>query len=184
MAGTVRKVVVSGLLVVAAAGLGSAGWLWWTDWRFIQSTDDAYVHGDISVISAKISGYVRDIPAGDNQPVKAGDVLVVIDDADYRARADQAAAAVEAQRAALLSNDARAALERAMIAQAEANIASAEAERRRAGLELARVRALNTDAWATRQRLETAEADQAKAVAAVARARAALDAERDQIAVL
>jgi len=184
MAGAVRKVVLACVGVAALGGGGLAGWTWWTDWRFIESTDDAYIHGDIPVISAKVGGYVREVRVADNQPVRSGDVLVVLDDRDYRARVDQATAAIEAQRAALASNTARTELQRSVIAQAEAGIASAEAEQRRAGLELARVRSLTTDSWATRQRLETAEADQAKAVAALARARASVTGEHDQVAVL
>ncbi len=184
MVGLRRKLV---WLVAALAGLaggGTAGWFWWTDWRFIEATDDAYIQADISVISAKVVGYVRDLRVTDNQPVQAGDVLVVLDDQDYRAHVDQATAVVEAQQAALVSNAARLGLQGAMIAQAEAGVAAAEAEQRRADLELERVRSLTTGAWATRERLETTQADQAKATAAQVRARAALVAERDQVAVL
>ncbi|MEI8397027.1 MAG: HlyD family secretion protein, partial [Rhodospirillaceae bacterium] len=122
--------------------------------------------------------------ATDNSTVAAGDVLLVLEDGDYRARLERAAAVVEAREAALVSNDARLALARSMIAQAEANVTAAEAEQRRSGFELARVRSLSSDAWATRQRLETVEADQAKAAAGLARVRAALMAERDQVPVI
>jgi membrane fusion protein (multidrug efflux system) len=180
-----RRRLAWGLAAVAAlVGAGIGGWLWWTEWRFLESTDDAYVQADIAVISAKVVGYVRELRVVDNQPVRAGEVLVVLDDQDYRAHVDQGAAAVEAQRAAEVSNDARLELQSAMIAEAEANVAAAEAEQHRAGLELERVRSLTTGAWATRERLETTQADQAKAVAALARARAALVAERDQVTIL
>ena len=59
------------LLVIAillALG-GAAGWYWWTEWRFVESTDDAYVLADTSVISPKIDGYLKDVRVGDNQPV-------------------------------------------------------------------------------------------------------------------
>ncbi len=184
MVGLRRKLVVALVTTAALAGGGTAGWFWWTDWRFLESTDDAYIQADISVIGAKVVGYVRDLRVTDNQAVQAGDVLAVLDDQDYRAHVDQATATVEAQQAALVSNSARLALQGTMIAQAEATVAAAEAEQRRADLEQERVRALTTGAWATRERLETTQADQAKAVAALARARAALAAERDQVAVL
>ncbi len=179
-----KRVVLGGLAVAALLGAANAGWGWWTEGRFIESTDDAYVLADIASISAKVAGYVRELRAESNQPVKAGDVLVVLDDSDYRARVDQAAAGVAAQRAALVSNQARLVWQHAVIEQARAGIVSAEAELRRAALELERSRTLAADSWGTRQRLEVATADQAKAAAALSRARAALSAETNQLGVL
>ena len=178
-----RKVVLAVMIAVALSG-GWSAWRWWSDWRFFQATDDAYVHGDISVISAKIGGYVRGVSVSDNQAVTAGTVLVVLDDGDYRARVDQTVAAIEVQQAALVSNAARQDWQRSVIDQASSQVFAAEAEQRRADQELARVRALTSDAWASRQRLETAVADQAKAAAALARSRAALEGERRQSVVL
>ncbi len=185
MAGAGRKrVVLGGLALAALLGGANAGWGWWTEGRFLETTEDAYILADIAPISAKISGYVRDLPVGNNQPVKTGDVLAVLEDSDYRARVDQAAAGVAAQRAALASNDARLAWQRSVIEQARAGVVSAEAELRRAALELERTRSLTADAWATRQRLEVVTADHAKAVAALSRAKAALTAESDQLGVI
>src|SRR4051794_41448829 len=84
------------LLVIAillALG-GAAGWYWWSEWRFVESTDDAYVLADTSVISPKIDGYLKEVRVGDNQTVGAGDVMFVIDDRDFAAKAAQAEAAV------------------------------------------------------------------------------------------
>ena len=56
------------LLVIAillALG-GTAGWYWWTEWRFVESTDDAYVLADTSVISPKIDGYLKEVRVGEN----------------------------------------------------------------------------------------------------------------------
>jgi multidrug resistance efflux pump len=53
--------------------------------RFLQSTDDAYVGGDISAISAKVSGYIQEIAIKDNMPVKKGELLVRLDARDYQA---------------------------------------------------------------------------------------------------
>ena len=179
-----KRVVLGGIAAVALLGAAGAGWNWWTDWRFLESTDDAYVLADIATVSAKVAGYVRELPVDNNQPVKAGDVLAVLDDTDYRARADQAAAGVDAQRAALASNDARLVWQGSVIEQARAGIVSAEAELRRAKLELDRSDTLAAKAWATRQRLEVAVADRAKAEAALSHARASLTAETDQLGVL
>ncbi len=179
-----KRVVLGGIAAVALLGAASAGWTWWTEGRFLESTDDAYVLADIAPISAKVAGYVRELPVGNNRAVKAGEVLAVLDDADYRARVDLAVAGVAAQRAALASNEARLVWQRSVIEQARTGIVSAEAELRRANPELERTRTLTADAWATRQRLEVAVADQAKAVAGLNRAKAALTAEANQLGVL
>jgi membrane fusion protein (multidrug efflux system) len=172
--------VVLAVVLVAAAG----GWHWWTVGRFLRSTDDAFVQADISAVSPKIQGYVRDVQVADNQEVKAGDVLVVIDEREFAARVDQARATLEVQQAAIAMLATRRTWQQAMIDEAEASVAGAEAEQRRAQLELARQRDLARADVASRQKFETADADLRKAEAAVAHARAALAAERDQLAVL
>ncbi|HYH38950.1 MAG TPA: HlyD family secretion protein [Azospirillum sp.] len=170
--------------MIALSGAGYGGWHWWTEGRFVESTDNAYVQSDISVVSPKVAGYVRDVRVAENQQVAAGDVLVVLDDRDYRAKAAEAEANVAAQKAALGSNEQKLVWQRTQIARAEAELASADAERQRAALAFNRTRSLASDNWTSRQALDTAEADLRKADAAVLKARAALAAERDQIAVL
>jgi len=171
-------------LLLVLAGAAAGGWYWWAVARFVESTDDAFVQADISAVSPKIQGYVRELRVSDNQEVKAGDVLVVIDDRDYAARVDEARATVDAQRAAIAMLDTRRVWQKAVIAQAEASTKSAEAELTRAELELARQRQLAKVDVSSRQKYESADADQRKAEAGLARSRAALAAERDQLAVL
>ena len=76
-------------LVLLAAG-GWYGYNYWVDGRFMISTDDAYVQADMAFISPKISGYVEEVKVGENQPVKVGDPLFVIDQGDYRIAVAQA----------------------------------------------------------------------------------------------
>src|SRR5690606_2067407 len=69
------------LPVIGLALLASGAWYgyhWWTDGRFMVSTEDAYIEGDIAIISPKVSGYVASVTVSDNQIVKAGDPLVVL----------------------------------------------------------------------------------------------------------
>lgn len=84
--------------VLAAASYGA---YWWQTGRFLQTTDDAYVGGDISAISSKVSGYIQQLAVQDNMAVKKGDLLIRIDDRDYRAALAKAAGEVAAQQAAL-----------------------------------------------------------------------------------
>jgi membrane fusion protein (multidrug efflux system) len=176
---------LGGLLLIAVVLVALAGtWYWWRVWRYVESTDDAYVQADISAISPKVEGYVREVRVTDNQQVKAGDVLVVIDDRDFAARVDEARATRDSQRAALAMLDTRRTLQRAVIAETAAAVASAEAELRRSQLELARQRNLAKVDVASRQKFETADADAQKAEAGMVRSRAVLAAARDQLAVL
>src|ERR1700676_3077002 len=81
------------LFIALALGAGT-GWYWWTSWRFQQSTDDAYVQSDITVISPKVEGYIREVRVEENQQVAAGQLLIVVDARDSAARPAKAEAAV------------------------------------------------------------------------------------------
>jgi membrane fusion protein (multidrug efflux system) len=172
------------LLVVVAVVGGGTGWYWWTAWRFQQSTDDAYVQSDITVISPKIEGYIKEVRAADNQTIGAGQVLFVVDDRDFAAKVAQAEAAVATADAAVTTYDSRMDLQRSMIEQAKAEIAAAEADQLRTQRDFQRYTLLAATDFASRQRLEAAEADDRKAAAAVAQKRAALTAAQDQLNVL
>ncbi|MGQ9366367.1 HlyD family secretion protein [Azospirillum sp. ST 5-10] len=175
-----------GLIVVVLllAGAGWAGWSWWTDGRFLESTDNAYVEADITVVSPRIDGYVAAVAVEENQPVARGDVLLRLDDRDFRAKVDQARASAESVRASIATIDSRLALERALIAQAEADVASAEAELARARADRERYAALAGHNFASQQTLSNTVAEAEKARAALNRANAALAAERQQVRVL
>src|SRR5215470_7330896 len=86
-----RKKLAAGLAVVVLALAGVGGWYWWNVLRFRQSTDDAYVQSDVSVISPKIEGYIKKVKVADNQEVAEGAILFVIDDRDFREPAQTAA---------------------------------------------------------------------------------------------
>ncbi|WP_323374657.1 HlyD family secretion protein [Skermanella rosea] len=178
-----RSVLVAAALLVLAGG-GYFGWQWWTVGRFLESTDNAYVHSDISIVSPKIAGYVADIRVIENQEVSAGDILAVIDDSEYRAQEAQADAAVEAAEAAIGSIDSRIILEHSMIVQSRATVAGAEADLHRARQDYDRVKSLVSGDTVSRQRYDTAEADLRKAEAALNKATAGLAAEHDQLGVL
>lgn len=175
------------LLVIAAAalaGAGAYGWDWYTTGRFLEVTDNAYVHSDVVTVAPKIAGYVARVPVDDNQRVAAGDVLLVIDDADYRAKVAQAEAAVQAARASVTVVDSQVALTRSLVKEAEARVESARADQARAQDDLTRYKALNASQYASTQKYQAALADARKAAAAVAQATAALAAERGNLDLL
>src|SRR5262245_32966993 len=126
-----RFVLLAGLVLLLIALVGG-GVYWWRVYRFIESTDDAYVQADISVISPKVEGYVSAVKVTDNQAVHEGDLLVVIDDRDFRARDAEAAAAVAAQQAAIANIDSQGDWQQSEIKRAAAAAANAEVELRHA----------------------------------------------------
>lgn len=178
-----RKILVF-LGITVGLILSVCAYQWATAWRYHQSTDDAYLHSDITSISPKVSGHVSDVAVSDNQSVHKGDVLVRIDDRDYRAKVEEMRAQVEAREAALANLDARLALQRSSILAAEAQIGSASAEVVRSHADLERGKALVREDFVSRQILDTRQADNQKAGAAMRAAQANADAARRQIAVL
>ncbi len=177
------KLIVAVLVLVLASG-GAGGWYWLTVWQFLQSTDDAYVASDVSVISPKVEGYLKEVRVGDNQAVKKGAVLFVIDDSDFAAKAAQAEAAVATEEAAVATYKSRRQLQQAMIAQAQASVQSADADLTRTQQDYKRYAALMSTDFASRQRFEQAQADARKAAAEAAKSHAALAAAESQLGVL
>jgi membrane fusion protein (multidrug efflux system) len=179
-----RKSIVIPLGLVLLAGGAYGGWHWWKVGRFIENTDNAYVQSDTAVMSPKIAGYVREVAVIDNQQVRAGDVLVRIDDIEFAARAAEAEANVAARQAAIVSIDSKITLQAALIEQAAASIDSAQAEVARAQPDYERRKKLVAADFVAKKDFDTAEADLRKAEAELVRARAALSAERGQLVVL
>ena len=88
-----RHIVV---VVAAIAALGAIGWggsAWYASFTRV-STDDAYVEGTVTPVSAKVGGHVVEMLVRDNQAVKRGELLLRIDPRDFQARLEQARAAV------------------------------------------------------------------------------------------
>ncbi|WP_315716610.1 MULTISPECIES: HlyD family secretion protein [unclassified Bradyrhizobium] len=176
------------LLAVIAAlafvALATTRWNAWTGNATTQSTNDAYVRADLTQLSSRVAGEVTKVAVSDFQQVKAGDLLVQIDPADYEAQVSQAEANVEAAQAALdnLSNQVE--LQYATIAQAEAQQVSAGAAEVQARQEEERQQSLSQSEAGTKQRLEQATAAYAKAQADVRASRAVIAAQRHQLEVL
>lgn len=178
-----RKVLLVVAPVLALALIAYGGWYWWTEWRFYQTTDDAYIQADTVVISPQVEGTLNGIKVADNERVKANQVLFTIDDGDYVTRVNQAKAMVATEEATVDTYDSRLALQQAMIDQAVANETVAETEVTRTQLDLKRYTALVSSSVASRQQLDTATADAQKAAAELIRAKAAVVAARNQLAV-
>jgi membrane fusion protein, multidrug efflux system len=107
---------------IAVAAVSYYGYRYWTVGRFQESTDDAYVQADSSILAPKVSGYISAVLVDDNQPVEAGQLLARIDDRDYQTALAQAQANVAAAQADVDNLNASLTEQQAVIAQARATI--------------------------------------------------------------
>jgi len=173
-------------LLALAACLGAArlGHDWWTVGRFMESTDDAYVGGDVTVIAPKVAGFIAQLAVGDNQTVQAGDLLVRLDDRDYRAALARADAAVALQQATLTNLDASRLMQEAVVAQTEAEIASADAEISRSQDDLARYRDLVAKSAVSVESFQQADTTYKQAVATGQKDRAARAAAERELTLI
>jgi membrane fusion protein, multidrug efflux system len=178
-----RQLLFAAGLVFTFAAASFAGY-WLTIGRYIESTDDAYVGGEVTTLSFKVAGLIDAVAIADNQSVRAGDLLLKLDDRDYRAQLTRAEANITARRAAIENVDATRGMRVSMLDQARADLAAAMAEGVRTNYDIVRYRTLSKERVTSRQRFEQAEADDQKARSAVQKAQAALDAAFHQLEIV
>src|SRR5215469_10129890 len=163
-----RFLVPSLVVLLAAAIVATITWNWnaWEGGRVKQVTDDAYVRGDITPLSTKVAGIVRDVKVADYQAVHKGDLIAELEDEDYKAQVAQGGAAVEAAKAAIENNRRQRDLQDAKIERALAGIdqANAQIAAAHAGIEAAQADVVRTRAERARQEalLQTHSATQQK----------------------
>ena len=177
--------MVLGILGLALLGGGSwYGYDYWTDGRFMISTDDAYVQADMAYVSPKISGYVASVPVTENDRVKAGDVLVNMDDGDYRIALEQAEAQIATQEKTLDRIAAQTEAARATLQQAEAQRVSMQAAADNAGRAASRAAQLLKTKVGTQAQVDDTQTALDQANAAVAGADAQIASAKANIGVL
>jgi membrane fusion protein (multidrug efflux system) len=178
-------------------------WRSWNSNRAKQTTDDAYLRTDLTPLSTRVSGTVKSVNVGDYAHVQPGQVLVELNDEDYRANVAQARAALAASKAALAANEDAKGVQAEQIRSAESQVAAAEAAVRAADSGIAaakpdvehatserrRQEALLEAHASTRQRVEAVVADAEKALALLAsreadRARAVASLENAKVGVV
>ncbi|EJL04694.1 MULTISPECIES: HlyD family secretion protein [Pseudomonas] len=150
----------------------------------IQSTDDAYVQADFTVVAPRVSGTVETVSVEDNQWVKKGDLLATLDDRDFVAAVNAAKAQVASAQAGISSLQAHLTQQHATIRQAQAALAADEAALKLASVNHARYRNLATDGSGTVQAQQQAEAQLSIQSASRDKSQAVLEAARQQVDVL
>jgi membrane fusion protein, multidrug efflux system len=119
---SVRRVAFAAAAAVLLAGGAWYGWNYWTFGQYLVSTDDAYVKADSTTVAPKVSGYLHEVLVGDNELVKAGQILARIDDRDFKVALHQAEADVAAAQSAIASKQAQLEIQEAVIDATKATI--------------------------------------------------------------
>lgn len=181
---SLRKPVAIAVVAVLVTASTWYGYGWWSEGRFMVSTDDAYVGADTSIIAPKISGYVKAVPVDNNAAVTAGTPLLLIDDADYSVALKQAEAQVSAEAATVARIEEQIAAGNAQVRQAEAELTSAQALATNANVTSERATALAGRKVGTQQAADDARAALLQANAGVEAARAGVNTAEANVAVL
>jgi membrane fusion protein (multidrug efflux system) len=169
------------LLIAAAVGYG---WHYWTITQFLESTDDAYVQADSTIVAPKVSGYLQSVEVSDNQSVKAGQLLAQIDDRDYVAALNQAKADVAGAQADIANLAASLEQQQAVIAQARDTVNLDQAKLTYAQQENDRYTTLANHAAGSVELAQQAVSRLAAARATLEHDTAAVQAAEKQVAVL
>lgn len=178
-----RPLVIGGIVLVAAI----AGLWFWLSSRNQVGTDNAHLDGHVVPVTARVTGYVKNVRIAENQVVNAGDTLIDLDDRDLRMRLAQADADLDALLATIgdgtSAGQSRAQLEaaRATAAAAQAAVARAESNAERATNDAGRYRALAATNTVSRQQLDNAEAAARAADAELTAARRNAQAAAEQV---
>ena len=179
-----RKLLLVGAAAAALTGASWYGYDYWTIGRFLVSTDDAYVKADNTTIAPKVGGYLDHVLVGDNEHVKAGQVLARIDDRDFKVALDQARADVAAANATVTSKEAQLDVQQAVIAAAKATIDVDNATKLFAQQENKRYTDLAKTGYGSVQNAQQAQARDAGADAAIQRDTANLASALKQVELL
>src|SRR5882762_11571339 len=180
----IKRAALALALTFGVAGIADFGHYYLTSGRYLETTDDAYVKADSTIIAPKVSGYIAQVLVNDNQPVTAGQLLARIDDRDFRTALDQAKADVAASEAAVRNLDAQIALQQPIIEQGAADIAAAEANLKFAQEEQARYDGLMKTGSGTIQRAQQTDAALREKIAQLQHGKSGLLAAQKKVDVL
>lgn len=179
-----RRVLPAAVLIAVLLATAGYGYHWWTVGRWLQETDDAYVGGNVTAISPQVSGRILEILVRDNQAVKAGQLILRIDDAPFRAAADKAAAEVRRAEVNLATLTAQLAVQESTIGLDEADLDAKTAAAVFTRQDAQRYLRLATTSAGSQQNAQKAKSADDQAQAAVRAANAKLSAARQQLKVI
>ena len=179
-----RRLLMAGTALAVLAGASWYGYDYWTVGRFEVSTDDAYVKADNTTIAPKVSGYLHEVLVGDNERVKAGQVLARIDDRDYAVALEQSRADVAAAEAAVSSKQAQLDVQQSVIEAAKATLDVDTASATFTRQENKRYTDLAATGYGSVQNAQAAQSRDAGALAAIERDKANIASAINQVELL
>ena len=179
-----RRAALALALALGVAGAADLGYGYLTTGRYLETTDDAYVKADSTIIAPKVSGYISEVLVADNEPVKAGQVLARIDDRDFKTALKQAHADVAAAEASVRNLNAQIQLQEPLIQQQAAEVDAAEANLKFAEQERSRYDELMKSGSGTVQRAQQTDAALRAQTAQLQQGKAGLIAANKKIEVL
>jgi len=171
-------------LIAIAGAAGWYGYYWSKTGRFMETTDDAYIGGNTTALSPRVSGHVDAVLVGDNQHVTAGQLLVRLDDRTFRTALDRAEASVREQQASLDNLHAQSDMQASLVKQAEADLEAKKAAADFTEIDAVRYKNLASQSTGTEQNAQKAVMADMQAKAAVNASQAGLTAARQEIQVL
>ncbi|MCY1390579.1 Multidrug export protein EmrA [compost metagenome] len=176
-----RLFIFIALVAVVIAGF-FAHWL--LIGRFVESTDNAYVQGEITRISSQLGARIDEVLVTDNQQVKNGDLLVRLEADDFKLALERARAQLATREAELAQAQSKLTQQSSLIAASQADLAASQATLGRAEIDLSRAQTLRKPGYISEERVTTLAADSRVARSQVAKAEADLKAQRQQIDAL
>lgn len=179
-----RTLLLGAMATAIVAGAAWYGYDYITVGRFMVSTDDAYVGADMAIISPKVAANVVDVPIVENQHVKRGDILLRLDDGDFRLASDQAKAKLATQQAAIATFDAQIRAGEASVAQSSAQLEAGKANLAKTEADLARTQPLAEREYASKATLDAAIASRDTAKAQVKANEAGIETATANVALL
>jgi membrane fusion protein, multidrug efflux system len=182
--GVLRRLLMAGAALTVLAGASWYGYDYWTVGRFEVSTDDAYVKADNTTVAPKVSGYLHEVLVGDNERVKAGQVLARIDERDYAVALEQARADVAAADAAVASKRAQLEVQQSIIEAAKATLDVDTASATFTKQENKRYTDLAATGYGSVQNAQAAQSRDAGALAAIERDKANIASAINQVELL
>ncbi|MBD9484605.1 HlyD family secretion protein [Pseudomonas sp. PDM14] len=177
-----RRLSIFVVLLVLIIAAFFAHWL--LVGRFHESTDNAYVQGEITRVSSQLGARIDQVLVHDNQSVEKGQLLAVLESADFQLALDRARAALATREAELDQAQSRLSQQGSLIASSQADVGASQATLNRTQIDLSRAQALRKPGYVSEERVTTLSADSRVARSQVAKAEADLSAQRQQVAAL
>lgn len=171
------------LLLVLLISLGFFAH-WYLKGRFYESTDNAYVQGEITRISSQLGARIDSVLVQDNQHVNKGDLLVRLESDDFRFAVERARATLATREAERLQADSRLTQQSSLIAAGQAQVSASQATLGRTQLDLNRAQALRKPGFVSEERVTTLSAESNVARSQVSKAQADLQGQRQQVSAL